>query len=202
MLKPCVIALKLASELPDVNADYIGADRGALALAQNHIRMVLAIGDFDSVREDDMHVIELWADEIIRLNPIKDCSDSEAALAKAIDMGYETIYLAGASGGRLDHTYVNLQLMIRSPHHVVLIDDRNLAETFRKGSYEIAKGSYTYASFFALEDSVVSLKGMKYPMDHRLMSRDDVFGLSNEIPGDTGTLTVHQGRVLMIRSRD
>ena len=75
-------------------------------------------------------------------------------------MGYETIYLAGASGGRLDHTYVNLQLMIRSPHHVVLIDDRNLAETFRKGSYEIAKGSYTYASFFALEDSVVSLKGM------------------------------------------
>ena len=50
----CVIALKLCDGLPDIEAEYIGADAGALWLAKKGIGMKLAVGDFDSVAEEDM----------------------------------------------------------------------------------------------------------------------------------------------------
>ena len=84
-MKKVLIALKLADQLPAEKADLIGCDKGALTLAQQHRHMVCAVGDFDSVREEDISLIAQWCDQIIRLNPIKDDSDSEHAVKTAID---------------------------------------------------------------------------------------------------------------------
>lgn len=197
-----VIALKLTDELPEIEADWIGADKGALVLARKNVRMKLAIGDFDSVEEEDIAVVREYADEVIRLNPIKDDSDSEAALNVAFERGYEQIWMTGALGGRFDHEYVNMKLALRYPGKVILFDGRNRIMALGEGVHEISKDDYAYISFFAQPEAEISLKGFFYPLDHRTITENDLYTLSNEITAEKGIVEIHRGTVLLVQCRD
>lgn len=197
-----VIALKLADSLPSVEGDYIGADKGALYLAQKGIQMKLAIGDFDSVQESDISMIRKHTDELIRLNPVKDDSDSEAAILAALERGYDEIWLCGATGGRMDHSLVNVRLAMKYPGKVWLYDDQNLIYTLCKGTHRIEKGDYEYISFFTEEGAEVTLDGFKYPLQDRKLKQTDLYTVSNEILKDAGTVKVKDGIVLVMQCRD
>lgn len=197
-----VIALKLCDGLPDIEADYIGADAGALWLARRGIRMKLAIGDFDSVSESDMALIGDMSEQVIRLNPIKNDSDSESALRHAAEMGYEKIWLACSMSGRMDHTYVNFRLAMMFPGQAVLYDRQNRIMAYGPGRHVISRDGYGYFSVFASEKACISLAGMKYPLDHTVIGPDDIYTLSNEIEGEEGILEVHEGLVLVMQCRD
>ncbi len=202
MSENCVIALKLCDGLPDIEADYIGADAGALWLARRGIRMRLAIGDFDSVAEEDMALIRQYAEEVIRLNPIKDDSDSESALRHAVSMGYDKVWLACRMGGRMDHTWVNFRLALMFPEQAVLYDRQNRIMAYGKGRHVIRKDGYAYFSVFTDEEAVISLTGMKYPLHETRISHRDIFTVSNEIESEEGILEVHEGLVLVMQCRD
>ena len=197
-----VIALKLCDGLPDIEADYIGADAGALWLARRGIRMKLAIGDFDSVSESDMTLIGDMSEQVIRLNPIKNDSDSESALRHAAEMGYEKIWLACSMSGRMDHTYVNFRLAMMFPGQAVLYDSQNRIMAYGPGRHVISRDGYGYFSVFASEKACISLADMKYPLDHTVIGPDDIYTLSNEIEGEEGILEVHEGLVLVMQCRD
>lgn len=197
-----VIALKLADCLPEVEGDYIGADKGALYLAQKGIQMKLAIGDFDSVQESDIALIRQHTDELIRLNPVKDDSDSEAAILAALERGYDEIWLCGATGGRMDHSLVNVRLALKYPGKVWLYDDQNLIYTLCRGSYQIKKGDYSYISFFTQDGAEITLDGFRYPLENRRLKETDLYTVSNEIVKDTGNVTVSDGIVLVMQCRD
>ena len=196
------IALKLTDEIPEIEAEWIGADKGALVLAEKHIRMKLAIGDFDSVEEEDIALIQQYADEVIRLNPIKDDSDSEAAIHAALDKGYERILMFGALGGRIDHELVNIRLTARFPGKLYLYDQRNLIYSLNRGIHVIEKKDYAYISFFTQKEAVISLKGFAYNLDHRHITCDDLYTLSNEILEETGFLEIHEGSLIVMQCRD
>ncbi len=197
------MVLKLADHLPDFkDVDYIGADKGALFLARKKIRMAFAIGDFDSVSENEQGLIELYSDEVIALNPIKNNSDSEAAVDEAIRRGYRRIYIAGATGGRLDHEIVNIRLCWKYPDRVILFDDKNYTRALGEGAHRIDKNGYQYLSLFAENECEISLNGFKYELDHRVITERDLYGLSNEILGETGEIYVHRGSVLTVQTND
>lgn len=202
MKKEVIVCLKNADVLPETEADFIGADAGALTLAKRQIRMKAAIGDFDSVQEDDIAEISRWSEEVIRLNPIKDDSDSEHAVKYAKDQNYKKIYLCGAFGGRADHEIVNLRLAMQNPGLVVLYDRTNRAYACTEGTYTIPKSSLHYLSFFTETSAVISLEGFRYPLHKREITYRDLYTVSNEIIGDTGVLTVHQGVVLCLETGD
>lgn len=197
-----VIALKLCDGLPDIEADYIGADAGALWLAERGIRMRLAIGDFDSVHPEDMELIRRHAEEVIVLNPIKDDSDSESALRHALAMGYEKVWLACRMGGRMDHTWVNFRLAMMFPGQAVLYDSANRIMAYKEGRYVIGKDGYAFFSVFADERACISLEGMKYPLHRAVIGRNDIYTVSNEIEKEEGILTVHEGTVLVMQCSD
>ena len=50
-----VLILGMAKHIPDSlkSMDMIGVDHGALLCVQNHVKMVGAIGDFDSVSKQE-----------------------------------------------------------------------------------------------------------------------------------------------------
>ena len=197
------MVLKLADHLPQFrDVDYIGADKGALFLARKKIRMAFAIGDFDSVSENERGLIELYSDEVIALNPVKNNSDSEAAVDEAIRRGYRRIYIAGATGGRLDHEIVNIRLCWKYPDRVILFDDKNYTRALGEGAHRINKNGYQYLSLFAENECEISLNGFKYELDHRVITERDLYGLSNEILGETGEIYVHRGSVLTVQTND
>lgn len=49
---------------------------------------------------------------------------------------------------------------------------------------------------------MLTLEGFLYPLDHYVMDRGDTIGISNEIAADEAVLTLDQGRLLVVRSRD
>ena len=199
-----IIALKLSEGLEEsYEGDLIGADAGAYVLAKEGRHMKLAIGDFDSLEtKEDLELIRQYADQVIALNPIKDDSDSEAAITEMMKRGYDKLILLGATGGRADHSLVNLRLAYKYPGKVILKDARNLIYACEKGTYTIEKKDYPYISFFTAEKAEITLEGMKYSLDHRSISLLDLYTLSNEITGTEGTLIVHEGKVLVIQCRD
>ena len=202
-MRECTIVLKLADDAAfEEGMDYIGADRGALLLAENHIWMVLAIGDFDSCTEEEIERISKSCERMIRLNPIKDDTDSEAAVDEAIRLGYDRIRILGGFGGRVDHMIVNLRLCQKYPGRVILLDESNTCMAYEAGTHVIEKEGYHYVSVFADEPAVISMKGFRYPLDHRRIDASSLFGVSNELIGDNGELTVHEGIVLLIRCSD
>lgn len=198
-----MIVLKLAEKIPDIpDVDYIGADKGALLLARKKKRMVFSIGDFDSVTDNERGWIELYSDEVIALNPVKDNSDSEAAVDEAIRRGYRRIYIIGGTGGRLDHSIVNIRLCLKYPDRVILSDDLNRMTAFGEGAHRISRNGFKYVSLFAENECELSLNGFKYELDHRVFTERDLYGLSNELIGETGEIYVHRGNLLVIQTHD
>ena len=182
--------------------NYIGVDKGALTLARNGKRMLLAIGDFDSVEESDLAYIKEYSDTLLQLNPIKDDTDSEAAVMYAIEKGYQKIHLYGGLGGRLDHAMINLRLVSRFPETVYLHDQNNFIYSLAEGVHSIDKREYTYISFFTEDKATISLEGLKYPLDKQQLTNKDTYTTSNEILEDRGIVTVHAGKVTVIQSKD
>ena len=195
------IILKRCDSIPTAE-NYIGVDKGALTLARNGKRMLLAIGDFDSVEESDLAYIKEYSDTLIQLNPIKDDTDSEAAVMYAIENGYHKIHLYGGLGGRLDHAMINLRLVSRFPETIYLHDQNNFIFSLGEGVHSIDKRDYAYISFFTEDEATISLEGFKYPLDKQQLTNKDTYTTSNEILEDKGIITVHAGKVTVIQSKD
>lgn len=197
MLRALLIA-SMTRSLPDWPADFIvGIDRGALFCVQNRISMDIAIGDFDSVSETELESIRSNCKEIIRLDPVKDVTDTQAALELVASA--EEIWLCGGLGGRIDHQLINIGL-VRSDLRLKLWDEQHLIYAV-SGEKNIKKAGYRYLSLFAAQPSVVSLTGVKYPLTDRKIDLSDLYLVSNEILEEEAYLAV-EGRVLVIQSND
>ena len=134
MNKTCIVVLKLSFNVPFYkDCDYIGVDKGALVLAEQKIQMLEAIGDFDSVEKEDLNIIQEYADKMEILNPVKDDSDSEHAIKKAISYGYDKIIVYGGLGGRIDHEIVNIRLCEQFANKITFVDENNKLTAYSTG---------------------------------------------------------------------
>lgn len=197
-----IIACKLIDEITPEDCDYIGVDKGALFLARQGIHMVCAIGDFDSVEQEDLKLIHQFSREVVCLNPIKDDTDAQAAIEKADSLGYQQMEILGATGGRIDHELINLRLTMQYPGRVILKDDRNLIMAYPAGTHHVKADDYPYFSFFTQSEDVLTLHGFAYPLERRRITCYDLYTVSNQLIGETGTFINEKNPVLLIRSRD
>lgn len=177
--------------------DVIGVDYGALVCVNKGIPVDLAIGDFDSVSEEEYTLIEHHATKTIRLKPEKDDTDFMAAYRLCDN--YDEILVYGALGGRIDHELMHIHTAKRDSR-IILMDNKNKIQRLDSGSHIISKDSFKYISFFALTPCHVSLKGFKYSLNHQPVTPDTTYMTSNEIILDQGEIIIDKGSLLMIQS--
>ncbi|MGN1195171.1 MAG: thiamine diphosphokinase [Acutalibacteraceae bacterium] len=86
--------------------DYvICADGGYGKALSNEIKPDLTVGDFDSYGK-------IPNEKSIIVHPAeKDDTDSMLAVKCGLERGYRTFIMYGMLGGRLDHTFANIQLL-------------------------------------------------------------------------------------------
>lgn len=180
------------------DAQIIGVDRGALNAINNGIRLDISIGDFDSVSEDEFNLIKTNSNKIIKLNKIKDETDTNEAIELVKDYD-EIIILGGIKGKRIEHFYANLLEIINNPR-IKMIDDNSLLEVMENNNY-IIKPGYKYISIFGINDSVLSLSGFKYNLDNYELSRFSPLGVSNEIINNP-KIDLKSGKLLIIYSNE
>lgn len=193
-----IIVLGNVDVLPEIDCDIIGVDYGAQFLAEHKIPMVCAIGDFDSV--SNMNLIQEYAKEIVQLTPMKDETDCEVAIQWALSR-YSSMDIYGGLGGRMDHEYANIALLVHRKYPITYYNDCNKMYRLENGSYPITKDKYRYISFFPLKESVISLSGVKYPLTKQKIDIQDIYLVSNEIISESMFLEI-EGEVLVIQSND
>lgn len=192
------VYLGLSDRFVNDQSDVIGVDYGAYFCAQQKKVMKLAIGDFDSVNREEESTIAAFAQTVVHLNAHKDMTDFQAALAYC--QPYDEIFVYGALGGRIDHQWINMELMKRD-ERIVLFDATNECRLVRPGTYTIEKHR-RYLSILPQSDALVSLSGVSYPLDHRSISPADLYLTSNEILDERAQLTLHSGTIVLVQAED
>lgn len=198
MKKALLITPMSKNIIQDDSYDYIGVDSGALLLMEAKIPMRFAVGDFDSMTEDEFQRLQGTC-QIIRHPVQKNETDSELAVSLCKKKGYDEIILYGALSGRIDHTFANIRLLMYRYPHLVLLDDHQKITLLSKGEHVIKK-AYTHVSFFALEDTIITLEGFTYPLYKEPITVKDIFCVSNSIVHEEAKVTLDIGKVLCIQS--
>lgn len=189
---------------------WVGVDRGVLTLIQSGIQPEMAFGDFDSVSKEEFHIIEENVKELNRFKPEKDETDMELALNWALGQKPEKVHLYGATGGRLDHLFANIQLLIKPALAedfvpVEIIDKSNKIYIKTPGKYSIKQHSnFKYISFVpvTMEIKGLTLRNFKYPLTDRTVPAGSTLCISNELIDDCGTFSFTEGILMVVRSKD
>ena len=189
---------------------WVGVDRGVLTLIQNGLQPKMAFGDFDSVSNEELLIIEEKVKELNRFKPEKDETDMELALNWALEQNPEKIRLFGATGGRLDHLFANIQLLIKPVLEgnfvpVEIIDKKNKIYIKAPGEYTIKQNpNFKYISFvpITMEIKGLTLRNFKYPLTDRTVPAGSTLCISNELIDDCGTFSFTEGILMVVRSKD
>lgn len=174
----------------------IAADRGYDYCCQSGIIPDLIVGDFDSALKIPEAEIET-----IKLNPVKDCTDTEFAVNKAVELGFDNIIIIGGLGNRFDHSYANLTLVacFRDKNISITLIDENHKIYALKNETKLIKNENKYISVFSFTDScLVSLSGFKYPLNNYLLSRFNALGVSNEVIDDNAEISITNGIAIIM----
>lgn len=206
MVKTCVILAGGEIDINNVfipeNASVICADKGYLAAKKLKCDTVLVLGDFDSLGyvPDDEYVHKYPSE--------KDDTDTILAVKEAIKMGASEILIYGALGGRTDHTFANIQTLMfiaKSGAFGTLISENNIITLQKANTYRRYKkhDGYYFSVFSYSEKSIgVSISGTEYTVHDAVLTNDYPLGVSNHIINEYADVSVGEGCLLIIESKE
>ena len=190
----------------------IGVDKGMEFLYQHQFMPDYIVGDFDSVREEVRDYYKNEAHVPVReYNPVKDASDTEMAIRLAMTLGSKDITILGATGGRIDHLWANVQsLMIpfKAGIEAKIVDRQNMITIIGGGETHIRKSEAfgPYFSVFPLGEEIFgfNISGAKYPLKNHILRPFDSLCVSNQIAvdSDEAVMSFAMGHVILMETRD
>lgn len=176
----------------------IAADKGYIYAKDSNIESDIVVGDFDSSNRPD-------GENVITLNPIKDYTDTMAALMIAVEKGYKEIIIYGGLGGRDSHFISNIRnalklkkdginVSFKSKYKKIFIIDDKFTYEFKDSEENF------YVSIFALENMAKSIciRNLFYELNNYDLSFDDSLGVSNETIGKDFSISLESGYLLVI----
>lgn len=175
----------------------IAADGGYEYLQSHGLTPDIVIGDFDSVRVLPNHP------NLIRLNPIKDETDTLSAIQLGQKSGYERFAIYCGTGGRTEHTIANIQnlvMLAQRGQRGWLIGRNEIFTAIHDSGVRFSADSRGFLSVFSMttESTGVCETGLKYKLDHATLTNEYPVGVSNEFTGSAAEISVEHGTLLMI----
>ena len=180
----------------------ICADVAYLAAKKENISPNLIIGDFDHGKND---APAKTSAAFVRVPSEKDDTDTMLCVKCALTKGADEIVIVGGIGGRLDHTFANLQTLAyiekEGAHGRVISEDNEAFLVCDEAHIEKRDG--WYLSVFAYDGVCegVTIQGAKYEVADVSLSTDFPLGVSNEITADSAIVSVKNGTLLVILSK-
>lgn len=185
----------------------ICADGAAHHLENMNISPDVWIGDFDSCKMSEDEFVKFSRDsKVVRLNPVKDSTDTECACDYAIEQGYKSIVIFGALGSRFDHELANVFLLFKLEKDGVdakIINEKNIIYLAKEENL-IYQGNFENVSLIPVCKKIegVTITGMYYDIVDADISRGSSLGVSNKLISDVGKITIKKGKALIILSKD
>lgn len=177
----------------------IAADGGLHNAALFGIQPDIVLGDMDSLDPAD-------APEGVRVYPVrKNDTDAMLAVKAGIEAGCREFLILGALGGRLDHTYANIQMLgylLEQGCSGQLLDGMHQVMMVRNGGVRL-KSSFKHLSVFSYSDRClgVSESGVGYTLSGAELTSTFPLGVSNyQLADEPAVISVEQGTLLLILS--
>ena len=177
----------------------ICADGGANSAKKMNIIPDVVIGDFDSIKKDNLRYYSSRS-EIINITRQND-TDVEKCLKYAIKNGYSEAILAGVTGDRLDHTFCNLGIVIKffNQIKVSILAEKSLLIPYRgEISFSSIPGE-TISVYGFDEKTKITSSGLKYPLRNIALPFGRKESTSNVAKGNNVNLKIKNGIVFVIR---
>ncbi|SDK43258.1 thiamine diphosphokinase [Natronincola ferrireducens] len=187
----------------------ICADGAAKYLTQLLIIPNLLVGDLDSIASQDLDWMMEKGVNFKKFPTRKDQTDTELAVEYALDLQPKAITIIGALGSRQDHSLANVMLLwkiLNSSNNSIkakIINEKN--EIMITNSTLSVRGEIgEVLSIIPLTDIVkgVTLKGLEYPLENKDIVRGSTLGVSNVFATDKAYISIEEGILIIIKSRD
>lgn len=194
--------------IPCTKGDFyiICADSGVFHCLNLGLTPDLVVGDFDSSSYAELSNMDtLKTAEFIRLNPVKDDTDTQYALDCAVERGFKDILLIGAVGTRVDHSLANIFLLEKYSKigvRVTILTENSLIRFLKNDTIHISRSKRKYVSLIPLSTVTASNEGFEYPLNREVLHRDSSRGISNVLINETGSITLESGCALICESED
>ncbi len=190
-------------------ASIVGVDKGVEYLYHHQIKPNYIVGDFDSIAPEVIKYYKTETNVAIReYNPVKDESDTEMAIRIAITIGSTEIYILGATGGRIDHLWANVQsLAIACKFNVraYILDPQNrIFVTDKPCQLKKSEAYGKYLSVFSLSGDIFdfNMKGTKWPLEHHVLKPTDSLTVSNRFEDELVEIDFIGGTIVVMETRD
>lgn len=177
----------------------IAADAGIINTEKFNIKPDYIIGDFDSLgytptnKNTVIHPIE------------KDDTDTMLAVKFGFKKGYNNFRIFGGIGGRLDHTFANIQTasyIAENNGKAVFYGNNESFTVIKNEKICFTNESEGNISVFALEECKnVNINGLYYQLENGCLSPDFPLGVSNKFNNKEATISVEEGKLLIIWSK-
>lgn len=200
---------------PETDYSYIRAFLGEhpdalIACADGGLRHARALGLHpDFMISDCDSMPETEGDEVIRLKPEKDDTDTQSCLREVFRRGCREATLVCATGGRIDHMLANLSLLEEAREmggRLTILDSCNRIVLHEGGREKfIMPSAYRYFSIVPLDAVLtgVTIENAKYPLENGRVTRAGMVSISNEAaPGSSFAVTIEKGAALIIFAHD
>lgn len=176
----------------------IAVDGGFDSLIKAGYTPDVLVGDLDSVK---MQIPE--SVRVLKYNKEKDETDMFLAYRIGAKCDYTDFVILGGTGGRLDHTYANLSMLLYAKergHNITMIDERSMIICIKNESVRLTGKPGSYLSIFAIggNASGVSIKGTKYEVENVDLSPAFPLGVSNEFTDSEALISVEDGALIII----
>ena len=201
-------------DLPDIDKararlhpdDFIicadGGTRHALALT---VKPNLVIGDMDSAEKGQLQKLKDNGISIELFPRDKNETDLELAINSAIQLEPEQIVIVAALGGRIDQTLANITLLtdLRLSTFDIRLDDGAEEIFFCRDQVQVHGGSGDIVSLIPWGVPVrgVQTQGLRWPLNNETLYPDKTRGISNEMIGETASIKISAGQLLVVHTR-
>lgn len=175
----------------------IAADGGYNHLARLNLKADILVGDLDSLKTAP-------GDTELVLHPKeKDDTDMILAAKEGLNRGYRRFVLYGGTGGELDHTLANIQLLgllSGKGAQAYLSDGHTVITAVSDGRINFDKTFDGKVSVFAFGGKAegVMLTGLKYPLLDVVLAPTVPLGARNEFLGEPATVEVKNGTLIIV----
>ena len=178
----------------------IACDRGWQYAQRMKLTPNLIVGDFDSSPVPETEI------PVHRAPTRKDDTDTMLAVRHALALGYQDLLIACAFGGRLDHSFANLQTAayaVSKGARVRLVGIDADAIAWTGGTEWVPRREGWSLSVFSLSQCCegVTICGTKYECEDATLSNSFPIGVSNTWHADAAKIYVKKGILLILQAK-
>ena len=182
--------------VPDPEDYVLCADGGWKLAVQLGVMPDVILGDFDSSEAPHFGDVERY--------PVrKDDTDTMLCLKRGLRQGYERFVIVGGFGGRVDHSFANVQTMAYAAEHgaqAEMCDGITRAIVLRDSAVTLNASPGGFA-VFSLSDTAtgVSIRGAQYDVEDAVLTNAFPLGAGNHYRESTAEISVAQGTLLVLQ---